>query len=127
MYSAVYSDSSEDEENIYRLKSATVQHLSNNCEAAIVSQPKENDFVVVKISGKKSVQHFVAIVENVGNEECSVLFLKQTGNSKFSPPEEKTFYDVNLMEIVKVLPQPCSFRRNMYTFDFDFSVYNMKY
>ncbi|XP_022191085.2 uncharacterized protein LOC111049348 [Nilaparvata lugens] len=66
IYKEVYTSSSDEEE-----EEKTTSNPS-------FKTPKMNDFVVVKCLGKKSTQHFVAVIDEIiNNEEYRVFFLKK--------------------------------------------------
>lgn len=122
-YEDVYSDSEEDAEH------SSQKNDGRKSASLRAVEPSINDYVIVKCSGKKMVQYFLAIIESYdkGCDEYKVTFLKKTGNSKFCLPEgqDRKQYDIEGTDICEVLCQPVSFHRNQYTFDFDFSRYNM--
>lgn len=103
------------------------EESSHHGETRNHNEPQSNDFVIVQCAGKKTLKHFVAVVEkkNVDYTDYQVVFLKKTGLTKFCIPEDRNIYDVEASDICKILDQPVSFRRNQYQFDFDFSAYNM--
>ncbi|XP_039278962.1 uncharacterized protein LOC120350335 isoform X2 [Nilaparvata lugens] len=71
IYKEVYTSSSDEEE-----EEKTTSNPS-------FKTPKMNDFVVVKCLGKKSTQHFVAVIDEIiNNEEYRVFFLKKNRNYK---------------------------------------------
>lgn len=68
-----------------------------------------NDFVLVKLAGKKAIQHFVAqITEKIGMTEFTGYFLKKKDETcyKFVKPEVVKMYSIDVSDITVKLPQP---------------------
>lgn len=103
-YSDVYS-SDED--------SSSEHHTSRICSLL----PNRNDYVVVRLTGKKVMKHFVGVVLEIDlNKELTVKFLKKCGPNKFLFPDKDDISLVMPSEIVCVLSTPSLNKIKEYTF-----------
>lgn len=101
-YSEVYSsDESETDEKITK------------------TNPKVNNFVLVKFEGKnKKYYYYIGIVKKKFQDEFLIKFMKKSG-SKFVWPENEDISSVELKDIVAVLDEPNINNRQQYEFLLD--------
>lgn len=93
---------------------------------------KENDWIVVKFTTKKSVKHFVGQVLQLENSIPTVKFLRKVNNTKgnkliFTYPHVADVCKIkHTDDIVFMLPQPTVSRRGQMTFDAKFNNFNIQ-
>ncbi|XP_054259552.1 uncharacterized protein LOC128984273 [Macrosteles quadrilineatus] len=76
-----------------------------------------NDYVLVKLSGKKSVKHYVAVVTAKLSDELEVKFMKNNGFNIFVFPPVEDCSFINIEDVVGVLGQPRVDNRERYSFE----------
>ncbi|KAB0803174.1 hypothetical protein PPYR_00144 [Photinus pyralis] len=97
-----YKDES-DTENLTVEDIVNEENQSN--EDFCVSDIKNGDYILVKFCTKKKILHYVALVESVGENECSVSYLRRKGD-KFIFPQIPEKYNVPKDDVVLKLPAP---------------------
>lgn len=79
--------------------------------------PTADDYVVVRLRGKKVVKNFVGFVLRIDdNEELTVKFMKKCGFNRFIFPDKDDTSVVMPDEIVCVLNSPCLNKKDEYSF-----------
>lgn len=123
---------SEDDENLDSILtiSGSEDEDANRAMTATVG-----DFVIVRYSTKRSVQHFVGCIVSISGimemeAACTVSFLKRGHSWKFSYPEQEDIDAVPLEDIIKRLPKPAEIKGTaraalQIDFNFDFSTYKL--
>lgn len=104
-YSGVDNDiencSSSEEEGSVEL------NVTRPSEDDMQQKPQINDYVLVKFPTKRTVLHYVGLVESVGESEYEVSFLKKcSGQNGFVYPEEEDKGWYSCDEIIMILPPP---------------------
>ncbi|KAG5900266.1 hypothetical protein JTB14_000793 [Gonioctena quinquepunctata] len=93
------------------------QQTANN-KKIIIPEVKENDYVVVKLCGKKSTKYYVGLVQSaLPSHELSVKFMKKCGQNKFIFPELEDISLVMSAEVIAVLDTPVLNNRHQYIFE----------
>ncbi|CAH0555054.1 unnamed protein product [Brassicogethes aeneus] len=110
----VYSSSESEAENvIYEeesdIEGITLEELNRNdnpSDEEIYSREiVSGDYILIKFVTKKKVVHYVALVENVDENEFGVSYLRRKGD-KFMFPQVPEKFDVPKEDIVMKLPVP---------------------
>nr|XP_023019709.1 longitudinals lacking protein isoform X6 [Leptinotarsa decemlineata] len=79
---------------------------------------KENDYVVVKLCGKKSSKYYIGVVQTIlPSNEYSVKFMRKRGENKFVFPDIEDVSLVMSNEIITVLDTPVLNNRQQYIFE----------
>ncbi|GBM61367.1 hypothetical protein AVEN_112247-1 [Araneus ventricosus] len=99
---------------------------SNNPPANAIKNIVQNDYVVIKLAGKKSVRFYVGvIISQDAFDEYTVKFMRKCGKDKFTFPENDDIAEVDLSNIVNVLSQPSLNKREQYVFNENLEHYNL--
>ncbi|KAJ8728786.1 hypothetical protein PYW07_006482 [Mythimna separata] len=93
---------------------------------------KKDDWIVAKFATKKSLKHFVGHVLRIKDKIPTVKFVRKVKNSRgskglvFTYPNVEDVCEMQLDDVIKVLPQPNISRRGQIMFDFDLRCYNIQ-
>ncbi|GBM24419.1 hypothetical protein AVEN_192729-1, partial [Araneus ventricosus] len=99
---------------------------SNNPPANAIKNIFQNDYVVIKLAGKKSVRFYVGvIISQDAFDEYTVKFMRKCGKDKFTFPENDDIAEVDSSNIVNVLSQPSLNKREQYVFNENLEHYNL--
>ncbi|GBN99584.1 hypothetical protein AVEN_241090-1 [Araneus ventricosus] len=99
---------------------------SNNPPANSIKNIFQNDYVVIKLAGKKSVRFYVGvIISQDAFDEYTVKFMRKCGKDKFTFPENDDIAEVDSSNIVNVLSQPSLNKREQYVFNENLEHYNL--
>ncbi|GBM60496.1 hypothetical protein AVEN_212047-1 [Araneus ventricosus] len=99
---------------------------SNNPLANAIKNIFQNDYVVIKLAGKKSVRFYVGvIISQDAFDEYTVKFMRKCGKDKFTFPENDDIAEVDSSNIVNVLSQPSLNKREQYVFNENLEHYNL--
>ncbi|GBM07913.1 hypothetical protein AVEN_96523-1 [Araneus ventricosus] len=99
---------------------------SNNPPANAIKNIFQNDYVVIKLAGKKSVRFYVGvIISQDAFDEYTVKFMRKCGKDKFTFPENDDIAEVDSSNIVNVLSQPSLNKREHYVFNENLEHYNL--
>ncbi|GBM50647.1 hypothetical protein AVEN_61366-1 [Araneus ventricosus] len=91
---------------------------SNNPPANAIKNIVQNDYVVIKLAGKKSERFYVGvIISQDAFDEYTVKFMRKCGKDKSTFPENDDIAEVGLSNIVNVLSQPSLIKREQYVFN----------
>lgn len=133
-----HEDSSESDDNIEISSEESDIDLSDECRELDDQQQFEKDdlekgnFILVKISSKKTVKYFVAEICEISNYPVfQIQYLKkQTLSNKFTREDEK-LYDIDIEDIVAKLPNPVTTsgsarQLECLSFGVDFSSYKVE-
>ena len=76
-------------------------------EMIVIGDLNVSSYVLVTVRGKKSVKHFVAVIDEVCKSDgtIAVSFLTRQG-SNFISPGEKDIATVDISDVVMILPPP---------------------
>lgn len=77
---------------------------------------KTNDYVIVKLSGKKSVRYFLALIVSCDDQDFTVKYMKKISSNKFVFEGEK-LWTVLKNDIIGKLNQPTINNRELYIFN----------
>ncbi|GBN52437.1 hypothetical protein AVEN_103988-1 [Araneus ventricosus] len=98
----------------------------DNPPANAIKNIAQNDYVVIKLAGKKSVRFYVGvIISQDAFDEYTVKFMRKCGKDKFTFPEKDDIAEVDLCDIVDVLSQPSLNKREQYVFNENLEHYNL--
>lgn len=115
-----------------QLEEISIKTSLQNEDNFTIRDLKENDFLLIKLAGKKTFFYYIARVMQVHGKECKVQYLRRKENTKlFYYPEVAEIYDANFENIVRKLPNPImiggtSKAPHYHKFDFDFKDYTVK-
>lgn len=73
--------------------------------------------MVVRFSTKKSVRHYVGLVQSKSEDEYTVSFLRRSGAESFVFPNKEDIAAVDKQDIVFKLQQPVVNNRGQYKFN----------
>lgn len=126
----VMSSSSEDDEPIFEsddslqdVEFGTEEELEDNGDLNV------NDFILVRLEGKKSYKHYVAQILKI-KDNLEIKYFKKVGINKFICNDE-TEYELQNSEVVMKLPHPditggTERRRREMVFHMDMTCYNVE-
>ncbi|KAL3277367.1 hypothetical protein HHI36_012717 [Cryptolaemus montrouzieri] len=86
-------------------------------------KPKPKDYVVVQFCGKKSITHYVGVIEANFSDEFYIRFLRKSNTTNFHFQTQ----DVSVVKIrdsVRVLPAPLINKSDQYIFSADLSLFH---
>lgn len=84
----------------------------------------ENSFVVIQfLTNKKSVKHYIGLITCNFNEECTIRFLRKSGEDIFVFPPTDDISCIEKKDIVLQLKTPILNNRGHYKFVENLSVY----
>ncbi|CAH0719504.1 unnamed protein product, partial [Brenthis ino] len=121
----------EDQEGKENLEPAIPFGISD-IDYCTVDFLKKDDWIVAKFATKKSLKHFVGRVLSIKDNIPTVKFVRNVKNLKdskgliFTYPQVDDIYEMQLGDVIKVLPQPNISRRGQIIFDTDISYYNIQ-
>ncbi|GBL74441.1 hypothetical protein AVEN_235391-1 [Araneus ventricosus] len=96
-------------------KIAFLIQIQYNPPANAIKNIIQNDYVVIKLSGKKSVRFYVGvIISQDAFDEYTAKFMRKCGKDKFTFPENDDIAEVGWSNIVNVLSQLKTKGNNMY-------------
>ncbi|GBO09255.1 hypothetical protein AVEN_191868-1 [Araneus ventricosus] len=99
---------------------------SNNPPANAIKNIFQNDYVVIKLAGKKSVRFYVGVIfSQDAFDEYTVKFMRKCGKDKFTFPENDDIAELDSSNIVNVLSQPSLNKREQYVFNENLEHYNL--
>ncbi|GBM46251.1 hypothetical protein AVEN_224817-1 [Araneus ventricosus] len=99
---------------------------SNNLPANAIKNIVQNDYVVIKLAGKKSERFYVGvIISQDAFDEYTVKFMRKCGKDKSTFPENDDIAEVGSSNIVNVLSQPSLNKREQYVFNENLEHYNL--
>lgn len=91
---------------------------------------KVNDWVLVKFCTKKTVKHFVGMIEFITKfGDPVVRFVRKVPNKRisiFQYPENEDISEITDGDIVQILPEPSLGRRGEIVFNIQFSSNNIQ-
>lgn len=108
-------DSSSDEDEVFSLhdeseyEDEVAEPEEQETRPLILNELKVNDFVLVQFATKKTIVHYVGLIEQQLEDktEFSIRFLRKKENCpKFFFPDAPDVSDVAFEDIVRKLPQP---------------------
>lgn len=103
----------------HKLNYADIYSSSEEDDDLPCQKPIINDYVLVRLEGKKCTKHFIAVVLKENDQEFEVKFLKRVGGNKFIFPNVEDFSIINFVDVVSVLKQPSLDNRERYVFNLE--------
>ncbi|KAF7282363.1 hypothetical protein GWI33_002742 [Rhynchophorus ferrugineus] len=85
--------------------------------------PQTNDYVVVKLTAKKSFKHYVAIILSKTEDGYVAKFMRKAMGSKFIFPSNDDVDHIDVHEVADILSQPTINNRQQYSFNVDLNKY----
>lgn len=81
-----------------------------------MTNPKVNDYIIVKLLGKKKFHYYIALVLKESIKDLTVKFLKKSSGNKFTFPDIEDVSIIDFKDVVMVLKQPLVNNRQQYEF-----------
>lgn len=130
----IHLDDEESDESLLEMANRMEEELDENEQfSRTISEVAEGDWILVKLSGKKTIKYYVGQVlvrEPTADNDVQVKFARKsnffTQKSVFKFPMVDDIGLVSLSDIIKLLPQPKICRRGEILFELSFAGYNVQ-
>ncbi|XP_064109122.1 uncharacterized protein LOC135217297 [Macrobrachium nipponense] len=84
-----------------------LKDINSSKKGSIKDKIKCGSYIVVKLSSKKSVKHYCAVVRNkIDSGDYEVQYLERKNQSEFIFPEKEVVYKIEDSDIVQLLQDP---------------------